>query len=482
MPWNNSGMASGAAQGAATGASFGPMGAVIGGVGGAVIGGLSGQQEGPGAPPTLPAIGYPGAVSTPYGSMIYNPITGSTNFVNGGNQTFDPTSYQNQLLYDQLMGSGGTTSQTLADQIQKLQLQLQQTQSAAGNAPTYADFGDKIVIDPKTGEPVNYQNYINVRGAANPLWDRFMRETGGNYGSKNQDISFGKWAKDWTNRYQTPAVEQFQKAQQAYEANKTATGNNAQQIELQLKQLQGLQEQGGSSGASSNPILQAINQQQAMANDPSYLRAMNAQTQEGYDNALNQQDQALAARGLGSSGLAEITKARMGLQLNNARNQNQLAANQQSTALNQNAFNNRMNMLNFLAGRSDTAFGKGMQQQGLGLQQMGLGYQVGNNQQNLQNQNNLAQVGLATQYNLANTAARNLNTQNTNNQWASALGTLGYGLGNGSIDWSSPTTTAHVTGMNFDPASSMGSLPTSGGSVPSWMNTGPINPVTGKPY
>lgn len=440
MPWNNSGMASGAASGASAGAAFGPWGAAIGGVAGGVLGGLSGEQTTP-EMPTLPATRYPGAVSSPYGSLIYDPVTGGTRYItNQAQGGYTPTSYQDAALYDALMGGTGATS-SLSNQIQQQQLMLDQLKAqGGGKVPTYEDYG--IPIDPKTGQPINYQNYINKRGADNPLWETFMKDTGGKYGSDNVDISFGKWAKDWTNKSLNPAIDSYKIAQKVYGTNQDAANQAIQQQELQLQQMKSLagDKSAAGAGVAENPLLTALRQQEMEANSPAYLRAMNAQTQEAYDNQLRSQDQALAARGLGGSGLAEMTRARMGLQLGNAMNQNALAANQMAGDKRQAALANRMNMLNFLSGRKDTAFNQGMAQQGLGLQMTGMGSNYG--MQNLGNamQRDIAQAGIQGQFNLANANTQNANRMAESRNWASALGGLGYGLGSGSFNWGSPST------------------------------------------
>ena len=124
MPWNNSGMASGAASGAAMGTAVMPgWGTAIGGVLGAAMGGMSGGQEQMNAP-QLPATRYPGAVSSPYGSMMYDPVTGGTRYVQNTSQgAYNPSSYQDASLYDALMGGNGASS-GLTQQLQQQQLML----------------------------------------------------------------------------------------------------------------------------------------------------------------------------------------------------------------------------------------------------------------------------------------------------------------------------------------------------------------------
>ncbi len=451
MPWNNSGMASGAASGAAAGASFGPWGAAIGGVAGGVMGGLNGGGEKMDAP-QLAATRYPGAVSSPYGSMIYDPITGSTRYIQNTNQSaYNPSSYQDASLYDALMG-GNSASSGLAQQMQQQQLMLDQLKAkGGGKAPSLADFNLRAGAD---GKPMLASDYINKGGVdpftgksrgENPFWEDFMRQTGGQYGGASGDIAFAKWARE-VDKNQSSQIESYKNALKTYESNTGAANDAISQQELQLAQMKALAGDPGSaaSSVSQNPLMLALQQQEAEANSPYYLKSMNAQTQNTYDNQLQAQEQALAARGLGASGLGEMTRARMGLQLGNSFNQNALAANQMAGDKRQAALNNRMNMLNFLSGRKDTAFNQGVQKEQLGMQQVSLG--AGYGMQNINNatQRDIAQTGLNSQYNLAN--MNNQAAQNMSNQrnWASALG----GLGTAAASWNNnnPSTTTNTTG------------------------------------
>ncbi len=436
MPWNNSGMASGAASGAAAGASFGPWGAAIGGVAGGVMGGLNGGGEKMDAP-QLAATRYPGAVSSPYGSMIYDPITGSTRYIQNTNQSaYNPSSYQDASLYDALMG-GNSASSGLAQQMQQQQLMLDQLKAkGGGKAPSLADFNLRAGAD---GKPMLASDYINKGGVdpftgksrgENPFWEDFMRQTGGQYGGASGDIAFAKWARE-VDKNQSSQIESYKNALKTYESNTGAANDAISQQELQLAQMKALAGDPGSaaSSVSQNPLMLALQQQEAEANSPYYLKSMNAQSQGTYDNQLAAQQQALAARGLGASGLAEMTKARMGLQLGNTFNQNALAANQMTTDKRQAALNNRMNMLNFLSGRKDTAFNQGMQKEGLGMQQVGLGSGYGMQNINNASQRDIAQTALDSQYNLANTNLAMNNANNQSRQWSAALGQIGYALG-----------------------------------------------------
>ena len=436
MPWNNSGMASGAASGASAGSAFGPWGAAIGGIAGAALGGLGGPDKQ--TAPQLPALRYPGAVSSPYGSMIYDPITGSTRYVQNTNPSgYNPSSYQDAALYDALMG-GNSASAGLTNQIQQQQLMLDQLKAqGGGKAPTAADYHLKTDANGNILKAADYINKNNLGnsmfggaagapGAGNPFWEEFMRQTGGQFGGTSGDIAYAKWARE-VDRNAASDIGSYENALKAYESNSTAAKNAIQQQELQLAQLRGLagDQSAASASVSQNPLLLAIQQQEAEANSPYYLKAMNAQTQGTYDNQLQAQEQALAARGLGSSGLAEMTRARMGLQLGNQFNQNALSANQMTTDKRQAALNNRMNMLNFLSGRKDTGFNQGMQQQNLGMQQVGMGANYG--MQNINNamQRDIAQTGLQSQYDLANQNLQMTNANNQSRNWASALGGLG---------------------------------------------------------
>jgi len=388
--------------------------------------------------------------------MVYDPVTGGTKFIQNTNQGYSPSSYQDAALYDALQNGGNGTgaSSGLTNQIQAAQLMLDQLKAqGGGKQPSYADFG--VIVDPKTGQPVNYQNYINTRGAQNPLWDQFMKDTGGHYASDNPDISFSNWGKDWTQRSLNPQIQAYDNATKAWGSNNEAAQNAIQQQELQLQQMKSMAgDQGSASnGLSSNPLLMALQQQEAEANSPYYLKSMNANTQNTYDNQLQAQQQELAARGMGS-GLGEITRARMGLQLGNAMNQNALAANQMTTDKRQAALNNRMNMLNFLSGRKDQNFNQGMQQQGLSLNQMQLGSQVGQNQLNSAAQRDVAQAGLQSQYGLAGWNQQNANQMQNQNQWASALGGLGYGAA--TQGWFKPSPKTSNPGIPGQPMSGWG--------------------------
>lgn len=436
MPWNNSGMASGAASGASAGSAFGPWGAAIGGIAGAALGGLSGADSV--SAPQLPATRYPGAVSSPYGSMVYDPVTGSTRYIQNTNAgSYNPSTYQDAALYDALMG-GNSASTGLQQQIQAQQLMLDQLKAqGGGKAPTAADFhlrtnanGDILkaadfINQNGLGNPLLGGGY-GTPGAGNPFWEEFMRQTGGQFGGTSGDIAYAKWARE-VDRNAASDLASYENTKKVYESNTGAANNAIQQQELQLAQMRALAGEPGSaaSSVSQNPLLLDLQQQEAEANSPYYLKSMNAQTQGTYDNQLQAQEQALAARGLGSSGLAEMTRARMGLQLGNQFNKNALAANQMTTDKRQAALNNRMNMLNFLSGRKDTGFNHGMQQQNLGMQQVGMGANYG--MQNINNamQRDIAQTGLQSQYDLANQNLQMTNANNQSRNWASALGGLG---------------------------------------------------------
>ena len=452
MPWNNSGMASGAASGAAAGTAVLPgWGTAIGAVVGGVAGGMNGAQEM--SAPQLPATRYPGAVSSPYGSMMYDPVTGGTRYVQNTSQgAYNPSSYQDASLYDALMGGNGASS-GLTQQMQQQQLMLDQLKSrGGGKMPTLADFNLRAGAD---GKPLKASDYINKGGVnpltgqsngENPYWEDFMKQTGGQFGGTSGDIAFAKWARE-VDKNSAGDLQSYQNALKAYESNTGAANDAIAQQELQIAQMKALAGDPGSAaaGVSQNPLMMALQQQEAEANSPYYLKSMNAQTQGTYDNQLQAQEQALAARGLGASGLGEMTRARMGLQLGNQFNQNALAANQMTTDKRQAALNNRMNMLNFLSGRKDAAFSQGMQKEGLGMQQVGMG--MGYGMQNIGNatQRDIAQTSLDSQYRLAN--SNNQQAQNLGQQrnWASALGGLGTAAAN--YNWQGTKQTAQDPSM-----------------------------------
>ncbi len=444
MPWNTQGSISGAAQGASAGSSAGPWGALIGGIAGA---GLGGMQTVPtaGDAPQLAPTRYPGAVSSPYGSMIYDPITGSTRYIQNTNtSSYNPSSYQDAALYDALMG-GNSASTGLTQQIQAQQLMLDQLKAkGGGKAPTAADFHLRTDANGNVLKAADFINKNNLNagvlnnmganagapGEGNPFWEDFIRQTGGRFGGTSGEIAYAKWARE-ADRNSQVDMTNYENAKKIYESNTGAANDAISQQELQLAQMKALAGDQGSAaaGVSQNPLMLALQQQEAEANSPYYLKSMNAQSQGTYDNQLAAQQQALAARGLGASGLAEMTKARMGLQLGNTFNQNALAANQMTTDKRQAALNNRMNMLNFLSGRKDTAFNQGMQKEGLGMQQVGLGSGYGMQNINNASQRDIAQTALDSQYNLANTNLAMNNANNQSRQWSAALGQIGYALG-----------------------------------------------------
>lgn len=148
--------------------------------------------------PQLPATRYPGAVSSPYGSMIYDPITGGTRYVQNQSQgAYNPSSYQDASLYDALMG-GNSASSGLTQQMQQQQLMLDQLKAkGGGKTPTLADFNLRAGAD---GKPLLASDYINKGGVdwqgnsrgENPFWEDFMRQTGGQFGGTSGDIAFAK--------------------------------------------------------------------------------------------------------------------------------------------------------------------------------------------------------------------------------------------------------------------------------------------------
>ena len=395
--------------------------------------------------PQLPATRYPGAVSSPYGSMIYDPITGGTRYVQNTSQgAYNPSSYQDASLYDALMG-GNSASSGLTQQMQQQQLMLDQLKAkGGGKKPVYSDF--KLPVD-ANGNLIVATDYINKQGSQNPMWATFMAQTGGRFGGTSGDIAYAKWAREWE-KNAAPEVEAYKNALKVYESNTGAANDAIQQQQLQLDQMKAMAGDPGSASASTsqNPLLLALQQQEAEANSPYYLKSMNAQTQGTYDNQLQAQEQALAARGLGSSGLGEMTRARMGLQLGNQFNQNALAAGQQATDKRQMALNNRMKMLEFLGGRKDTAFNQGMQKESLGMQQVGLG--AGYGMQNINNatQRDIAQTSLDSQYNLANMNNRAAQSMADQKNWASALGGIGTAMSGINSDRNSSTAWSGMSG------------------------------------
>ena len=271
MGFSGKGAASGAASGAAMGTSIMPgWGTAIGAVAGGIMGGLSGGDSGsapaPGAMP-LP-VGY-GATNTQYGTAYFDPLTGSYNQYSYG---FDPSQMQAQWdaqsMYDQFMGTSGSQGymDTVDWQIKKLQDQYDQMSrtSTRSQASIPAEFqGIQPYIDQQTGKLADWasdpdgikQGKYGEQGKA--IFDEFMRNTGGNYGSQG----FNAWLKDNVNKNVVPRVAEFAKLKDSQLGNADSANSGLTDLKNQIDYLTNFKTkmQGGNGQGSTNPLLKWTN-------------------------------------------------------------------------------------------------------------------------------------------------------------------------------------------------------------------------------
>lgn len=423
MPFNGQGAASGAASGAAAGTAIMPgWGTAIGAVAGGVMGGLSGGDSKPPTPPQLE--GYPtiGAVQGTYGGSYVDPVTGRVVY---SSNTTAPNlqSYQDQNTYNQIMGYGGGGTD-LANQIASQQKTLDALKAQGPGGVKITDFVDPNWVG-ADGKILDYQNFINKRGTDNPLWQEFMSATGGNYGSSNPDISFGKWAKDAYQRNITPQKATFEKAQKTSAGNQPVFDQQVRDAESQLKSLQDIQTQvygtggTGSGDSQNNPMLSYLQ------HGPNQADLISRQVTDQYNNAMTASDAANAHRGMGASSMSELA---------HAQGANQLAQGILGAQVTggQNNFNNSMAMMNMLTGNKAQAQGNQNATTGLYNQQMGMGQGVATNAANMTAQQNAAQAGMnlqsgMAQYNASQT--QSMANQNALNSGAQAIGNA-YGTYN----------------------------------------------------
>lgn len=440
---------SGAAQGAAAGASFGPWGALIGGVAGGFLGGDTPKAP---SPVPLPTPNLTPNVSGIYGGMYRDPITGQISFTDTYNNPNFFQNYQNQALIDQLMGGTGTSANALtgldtqmnAYQREIANLQKQQQQkidpTKSGVLPEWLDEkGQLKPLNQILGEANNESSWLNKQYLA----------LGGHYGSggfaqfvkdaytKNIQPAFDKYSKDLTT--QQSSNDLIQKQIDAYNdklaglaqvKNQYAPGGQASQSAM--------------ANAAQNPMLRNISsmdelaaQMQNAAKSGGYLQQAQDQIGRQAENAMAQQQDLAARRGLAGSSVSELMRARLGLdtagalnQANYQNTQNNAALLGQAGQMTQQALAARLGLMNNLQNVNNTAFNQGLQQQQLNLGQLQLGAGVGG--QNAGAMNSWG-VGNAAQQNQANMAGWNAGLaqqqQNANN-WGAAAGAAGYGLAN----------------------------------------------------
>jgi hypothetical protein len=265
----------GSAAGAAIGTAFMPgVGTAIGGALGGVVGGLITSGHDPGPPPDLTAPISPGGVIGDYGGVMRDPYTGLVTYTNNDFGTGNYDLLRNAYLQDLLMGgTGASATNDLDAQIQFQQQILDRLSNPASSGSANLDitkYVGKEWIDPKTGQVYSSE----VRGDPNSidrnsaLFQKFLADTGGNYGSKNRDISFGKWLKDAYSRNVQPKITDFENAQKSVQGNQVVGAEAIKAAQLKLQQLQQARAQftGQQAGLANNPYLNYLNK----ATDPRY--------------------------------------------------------------------------------------------------------------------------------------------------------------------------------------------------------------------
>ena len=201
----------------------------------------------------------------------------------------------------------------------------------------------------------------------------------------------------------------FSPQQQTQQSNQAALATQKASDQAYLDQLLQTKAQMG----QSNPILDYLN------HGPDNLNYVQGNVTNQFKNAQLANQNANAARGMGSSSMSEIGNAA------NAQNLALGIQGAQSQAGQQN-FANRNTMLNYLSGQNAQDLSAEQMRGNLYNQQMGMGQGVSQNLSNAIASQNAAQAGLNFQGNMAQFNANQANTAQTNN----SLGSLGSALGN----------------------------------------------------
>ena len=473
----------GQAAGAAIGTAVMPgVGTMVGGALGGMLGGALSSQDKMPYPIQAPAPVMPGAVSGTYGGMYRDPVTGQVYFTDTSMQGMaNPQYWQNAALYNQLMGGQGmgAAGSQLDAQVNQLQAQLQAAQAQKNKSVDIKQFVDNAMLDP-TGKVIDISNPNSI-SRSSPIFHEFMQNTGGSYGSSNRDISFGKWLKDYYNRNVSGQIGQYQNALKEQEGNKAAVEQQIAALQGQLGMLQnakGAYTQ-GASGSAQNPLLAQQQQldQYAQVGGGVLGNYLNQQTALGQDQAIRAARDQAARRGLASSGIDEMTQARMRMEGQQALNQNRLQSMQFGQNATQQALASRLGLLGFASGQQQQALGNQINASNAGLNQLGLGYNVTANAAGATNNWNMANVGMQNQYNMANYNAQQLQQQNRNNQMGSAMGGLGYYYGS-----QQPMSGSQIAAQYGRNPYASNFQPVEYASIPGFGQMGQIQPMGQSPY
>ena len=440
---------SGAAQGAAAGSAFGPWGAVIGGVAGGFLG--AGGDNKPPAPVPLPAPTQTPNVSGTYGGMYRDPITGQISFTDTYNYPYFFQNYQNQALMDQLMGGTGQSANALTgldSQIGLLQNRISglQKQQAQKIDPTKMGLHTEW-LNPD-GTLKSFGEILDMAHTGKDPWFQaeFSNTTHGNYGRGG----FDQWLKDIYNRNLQPSADKYQKAMDTQKSSNDLIQQQIDTLNAQLQNYNKVKQQYAPGSqtqqqvqqqAASNPMLQNIQSMEDLASriretagNGAYLQQAQGQIGNQMQNAIAQAENDAARRGLGSSSISEMMRARLGLEgaqaLNQANYQQQqfgMQALGQAQNATQNALQARLGLVQNLQGLNNNAFNQGLQAQQLNLGQLQLGAGVGANNANALNNYAMGNVAQQNQYNMGNYNAQLAQQMQNQNNWGQAAGAIGYG-------------------------------------------------------
>ena len=369
---------SGAASGAAAGSSFGPWGALAGGV----MGGFLGSGDAPQAPPppVLSDPRTPGAVTGQYGSSYIDPITGQITY-NSSAGNLSKTSLLNHDLQSRLMGYGGSNEiDQLIKQQQAKILGLTPWEASAGGTPW-------IEGDPNGPQPKDF-GLSQFDTSGHDL-------LGGRFDAKKQ-----------------AAFDSYQNALKTFRSNNNAKSGALGQEQAYLQTLLDAKAKSG----QPNSVLDYLN------HGPDNANYLQGQVTQQYKNAQLANQQAMAARGMGSSSMNEIGGA--------ANNQNLalgiLGAQNQAGQQN---FANRNTMLNYLTGQNAADTSAEAMRAGLNNQQMAQGQGIGMGLSQNQTSKDAAQAGLNWQGSMANFNGQQAQYAQNQNNFNSGMGALGQGLG-----------------------------------------------------
>ena len=265
----------GAGVGTAIGSIWGPVGASVGGALGGAVGGLITSGHDPGPPPDLQAPISPGGVIGDYGGVMRDPYTGLVTYTNNDIGVGNQDIMRNAYLQDLLMGgTGAGATSDLDAQIQFQQMLIDRLSNPASSGSANLDLAKYIGKDwvGPDGKVIDISNPNGISRQSG-LYQEFMNQTHGNYGSGNPDISFGKWLQDVYTRNVKPKIADFENAQKAVSGNEVVSGEALKAAKLKLQQLQSSKDQftGSAAGVANNPMLQYLNK----PTDPRYQSDIN---------------------------------------------------------------------------------------------------------------------------------------------------------------------------------------------------------------